>query len=161
MMEAQNAMGLIVIEADSSWDITSSVPSSRSSKSLVISQRAEESATELSERVVGQIEAFARRGRTIGKAVLATGQSLAEEVVAARYAIVRALLTSGVMAPGARVVLAADERMPAAARHGLLGLAGAVMSELSGLPFQLDIRLGSVLDTDGAPTSAWQTVPSA
>jgi hypothetical protein len=65
------------------------------------------------------------------------------------------------MAPGASVVLAADERLPAAARHGLLGLAGAVVSQLNGLPFQLDIRLGSVVETEGAPISAWQAVPSA
>jgi hypothetical protein len=159
-MDVSPCSGLVVVECGSDWE-TPLVWEMLGERPLVVYQGPGETAWELSQRVVRQIDAFVCAGRTLGKAVLATGDSLSEDFVASRYGIVRALLTSGVMAPGARVMLAADERLPAAARHGLLGLAGAVLSELNGVPFQLDIRLGSVVETEGAPTSAWKAVPSA
>jgi hypothetical protein len=150
------AAKIVVVEVDSTWQ-----PRTAEAGAMVISQRPHETPRQLSSRVMKQIEVIARGGRTLERAVLATSESVADDAVAARYTIVRALLTSGVLAPGARVVLAGDDRLPAVARHGLLGLAGAVISELSGLPFQFDIRLGGVVETDGAPTTAWQDVPTA
>jgi hypothetical protein len=150
------AAKIVVVESDSTWE-----PRPAEAGAVVINQLPHETPGQLSSRVMRQIEVIARCGHTVERAVLATSESIAEDAVAARYAIVRALLTSGVMAPGARVVLAGDERLPAVARHGLLGLAGAVISELSGLPFQFDIRLGGVVETDGAPMTGWQNVPSA
>lgn len=149
--------GFVIVECGSTWHPAPAAPTDP----LVIHQAPREAACDLSRRVVGAIKWLTQCGCSIGHAVLVTSESVTNEVIEARYAMVRALLTSGVLAPGARVVLVGDERLPPAARHGLLGLAGAVIAEVGSVPLQFDIRLGSVVETDGAPTSGWQGVPSA
>jgi hypothetical protein len=149
---------LVVIEAGRTWH---PAPGVSGDDALVIHQGPREEPGQLSQRVSGAIKWFAQCGCSIGRAVLVTSEAVTNEVIEARYSMVRALLTSGVMAPGARVVLVGDERLPPAARHGLLGLAGALLADVGSIPLQFDIRLGSVVETDGAPISAWQGVPSA
>src|SRR5262245_28372611 len=77
---------LVVIEAGRTWH---PAPAVSGGDALVIHQGPREEPAQLSRRVAGAIKWFAQCGCSIGRAILVTSEAVTNEVIEARYGMVR------------------------------------------------------------------------
>ena len=117
-------------------------PRALRTKRVVVTQQPAESAHELLVRTAAQLSELDGRGREIGFALLACGESEEDGAGAARAELTDVILGHMRGATCARLVLTAQERANAQLRWDLVSLADHAISVLAGGGGSVSIRFG-------------------
>lgn len=134
---------LVVVE-NGAHSIDSSLISEGCQKAVVIQQSNAEAPLELVGRIIEQIAALGRAGKTVEQAVIFAAPRLDGQSMAARHLLARALLKSAHIAltRSAELIFNVNAGASGELRHAFMGLVEALFGDSSGLPVPIRLRFG-------------------
>ena len=131
---------LIVLELDASWPDWIAELGRSAAQSIVEQQADDETADELSQRIVRRVHELAQQRMHMDIGLLLTNGRTDEASVDARYRMARAVLRSMSDAGAGELLIAAEAHVDDEARHQLFALAGTLCDELYGAELGVRVR---------------------
>lgn len=133
---------VVVMEAGGEWP--SFVEREGPANWAVIPQQPGETPGELALRASRRVAALAEHGAPIGTVIIAAGAECDDHVFAARCAVARSLIQA-MGGRGGQLLFSAPARLPDAARHELIALAGTLASQVRGTSLDVGVRFPQVV----------------
>jgi hypothetical protein len=130
----------IVLELDASWPDWISELARDESAFIIEEQADDETADELSQRIVRRVHELAQQRLPLDVGLLLTNGTTDDASVDARYRMARAVLRSMSDAGAGELLLAAEAHIGDEARHQLFALAGTLCDELYGADLSVRVR---------------------
>jgi len=152
---------LIVLELDASWPDWIGELGRNATEAIVEQQADDETADELSQRIVRRVHELAQQRVHMDLGLFLTNGRTDDASVDARYKMARAVLRSMSDAGAGELLIAAETQIDDEARHQLFALAGTLCDELYGAELGVRVRFHNRPAASGTMPKALSELPLA